>query len=177
MAFEWKLALESLKVSSRYVVAVALAASAVLFLPTTFIETIGLKDFRQQSQPYLGGVFLLCSCILIVQAGMALWKWSKEHYSQHRSLRSAQAKMRVLTPEEKELLREYLQAKTKSRYLPMASGVVAGLIHADIIYRAANIGRAGSGDFKFAHNIQPWAWEYLNKHPEILAPEQPGHEE
>lgn len=45
----------------------------------------------------------------------------------------------------------------------MMDGVRGGLEAKDIIYRAANVGSKIEG---FAYNIQPWALDYLRRHPE-----------
>jgi hypothetical protein len=42
--------------------------------------------------------------------------------------------------------------------------VVNGLEIKKVIFRASNIGDLD----EWAYNIQPWAWEYLNDHPELF---------
>jgi hypothetical protein len=48
----------------------------------------------------------------------------------------------------------------------MHDGMVGGLQAERIIYRASSLGQ--SFDY-FAYNIQPWAWEYLNKNRKLLS--------
>jgi hypothetical protein len=48
----------------------------------------------------------------------------------------------------------------------MHDGVVGGLQAERIIFRATVLSR---GWDEFAYNIQPWAWEYLNKHRKLLS--------
>lgn len=43
--------------------------------------------------------------------------------------------------------------------------VVLGLETEKIIYRASSL---SSYYTNFPYNIQPWAWEYLNQHPDLL---------
>jgi len=47
----------------------------------------------------------------------------------------------------------------------MADGRVGGLEAEGIIFRSSNVGNIES----WAYNLQPWAWDYLSAHPELLA--------
>jgi len=58
--------------------------------------------------------------------------------------------------------------QTKTQYLDLENGVVRGLELDIVIYKASNIGQINT----WAYNIQPWAWDYLNEHPESLLFEQ-----
>ncbi|WP_170318593.1 super-infection exclusion protein B [Paenibacillus sp. HGF7] len=71
-----------------------------------------------------------------------------------------------LTEEEKNILRHYLYYNTRSQNLNVFDGVVKGLIHSEVIYQASSIGTMRGG---FACNIQPWAWEYLQKNTQLLS--------
>jgi len=46
--------------------------------------------------------------------------------------------------------------------------VVNGLEIEKIVFKSSNIGQLD----EWAYNIQPWAWDYLNNHPELLASNQ-----
>jgi Super-infection exclusion protein B len=43
--------------------------------------------------------------------------------------------------------------------------VVNGLVSETVLYRSSNMSALGT---TFPFNIQPWAWDYLNEHPELL---------
>lgn len=75
-----------------------------------------------------------------------------------------------LSAEEKAYLRGYILDNTKTQYFEVTDGVVQGLVAAKILYRSASITGRYSKSYipMIAYNIQPWAWEYLNKHPELL---------
>jgi hypothetical protein len=45
-------------------------------------------------------------------------------------------------------------------------GAIGGLKRNGIVFQAANISTPGS--MSFPYNIQPWAWNYLHKHPDLL---------
>ncbi|MGZ8956077.1 MAG: super-infection exclusion protein B [Methylovulum sp.] len=50
----------------------------------------------------------------------------------------------------------------------LSNGVIKGLILEDILYRSSSVSSPRHGFMSFAFNIQPWVWEYLNKHSYLL---------
>jgi hypothetical protein len=81
-----------------------------------------------------------------------------------RALKGAKERLHNLTADEREILQNYIGNRTKTQELDIRSGVVNELENDFIIYRASNIGHLGG----WAYNIQPWAWDYLNEHPELI---------
>lgn len=79
-----------------------------------------------------------------------------------------------LSPAEKKVLRFYIKNGTRTQNLQYDDGVVVGLIREGILYYASN--RAvGFWDPRYLYtdvNIELWAWEYLNEHPEILGEDE-----
>ena len=59
----------------------------------------------------------------------------------------------------------YIDENTRTQELNLADGRVRELEYNKIVYRACDISK---GFTDFDYNIQPWAWDYLNKHKEIL---------
>ena len=64
--------------------------------------------------------------------------------------------------------RYYIANKTRANKLRISDGIVTALEADGIIYRSSSIGALVTG---FAFNISDVAWDYLNKHPELLAGE------
>jgi predicted nucleotide-binding protein len=75
-----------------------------------------------------------------------------------------------LTSREKEILRFYIERKTRSTRLRYDEGAVVSLIQADVLYYASN--RAATiwnpGEYYTDINMNLWAWKYLNEHPELI---------
>ena len=164
MAADFTWLFDALKLSTRFVLPVVLALAVFLFAPDSFIDHIGLTALRQQNQAYLGAAFVLSSCILASRGIIRGTAWARQQYRERVSLRASRARLHNLTPEEQALLRGYLERQTRSANLDIMSGVVSGLVSTDILYRSSNLGRTST----FAHNLQPWAWDYLNEHPELI---------
>lgn len=162
---DWlKHALEWLKTSPRYFFPVAVASGAVLFLPESVIQPLGLISLRVEGQAYLGAAFLSSSCVIACDALLRIFAWTRRKYGKHLALRKAIRRLDNLTPKEQELLRPYLEQKTRTQELHMESGVVAGLVQAGILYPAV----PQPDIYEFPFNIQPWAWEQINAHPELV---------
>jgi len=70
-----------------------------------------------------------------------------------------------LTIEEKELLAEYIDNNTRTTSIKYSNGVAKELESSMVIRRASNMAHYHD---VFPYNIQPWAWEYLSKNPELL---------
>ena len=67
-----------------------------------------------------------------------------------------------LTESEKQILAIYLLRDSKTQGFDAANGVIGALEKQDILVRVTNFGYHSS----FQYGIQPWAWQYLKKHPE-----------
>ena len=73
--------------------------------------------------------------------------------------------LKTLSSTEKKVLKKYFDQDTQSLQLGSMDGIAGGLVAKNILFRSSSLGTA---DAYFAYNIQPWAWVYLKKHPELL---------
>jgi hypothetical protein len=157
---------EWIKLSPRHLVPLSLFTGFILFAPETWLSVFGLVGFVSQWRPYFGAVFLLSTALLLGAAVLSAWEMVKHKRTEATFLRSRRERLHHLSEPEKEILRGYIEGQTRTQYLSMADGVAGGLVAERIIYRASSLGQ--SSDY-FAYNIQPWAWEYLNKHRKVLS--------
>jgi hypothetical protein len=128
----------------------------------------GLVDFVSDYRPYFGVVFLLSLALLLGAAIVAAWERMQQKREGSGQLREMQERLHHLSKPEKRILRGYIEGKTRTQNFSLADGVVGGLVAEHIVFRASNI--SSSYDY-FAYNIQPWAWEYLSEHRQLLDPE------
>jgi hypothetical protein len=162
---DWSNLLDALKLSPRYLVPVALASGFLLFSPADYLTVMGLDTLVNSYRSWIGLVFLVSAALLITSLIQQAWSLSKVRYARFRTRRAAHKRLNHLTAEEKDILRGYIVNQTRTQVLDFASGVVKGLEHEGIIYQASPLGSLLDG---FAYNIQPWAWDYLNDHKELL---------
>lgn len=78
------------------------------------------------------------------------------------------ARLYELTPEEKNILLEYMRNDTRTRYFELSDGRLTELIYNKILYRASNVGDLT----EWPVNIQPWAWDFIHKHQKEIFPEE-----
>ena len=159
--------LDLIKLPTRYVVSFALAAAAMLiFLPDSMMETLGLFQLREQYRSWIGLLLVISIAILIPPPIITATAWGKTWIKRRSRIRHLHRQLHKLTLGEKAILRGYLENNAKSQDLDMTDGTVEGLVIAEILFRSSNFGMHPRF---WAHNIQPWAWEYLKKHSHLVA--------
>lgn len=156
--------IELIKLPIRFFIAIACVFAFILFAPDNLVSKMGLLSFKEQGQIYFGVSLLISLAIIISGAiGMIGRKFYEYFY-----LRTAKKRLHKLTIVEKDILRQYIESDSRARYLELSCGSVKGLEHEKIIYRSSNVSSPSHGYMAFAYNIQPWAWEYLNKNKHLL---------
>lgn len=149
----------------RFACGVALLVGGLgLFAPQWWFTSLRLAPIADDKRTILAAVVLVgvfgFAYDLLSWLGLRVkWLVNKRRYV---------AKLRNLTTEEKQLLCGYILAKQKTQYFPIQDGVVMGLVSDKIIFQSSTLGFMTTG---FAFNIQPWAWDYLRKHPELIVDE------
>ncbi len=159
-----KAILHFLRQPLKYCVGLGTVAALALFLPDSIVNRMGLLQYRDKGKPCLGVVLLLCVAVAISAAVDA----GARKFNRYRFLVAGKKRLHRLTREEKQILGHYIEGQTRSVDLAINDGVVNGLVSESIIYRSASVSSPGGGFVAFAHNIQPWAWDYLNKHRDLL---------
>ena len=126
-----------------------------------------MHGFAQKNETIIGAVFLGSAVLIATHILATIGKPLFDLVLDAILRGQRQKRLHDLTGKEKKILRAYIENETRSLQLPITSGVVNGLVSENIIYRSSSVGE-GVG-MKFAHNIQPWAREYLKENPELLA--------
>jgi len=148
-----------LKLAPRYLVAVIVFCSVLLFIKDETAKLLGVYDFTQNYRQWLGIAFTGTSSIIIVdwciKVGGVIRNRAIKIKREKRILQS----LHGLTEEEKQILRYYFAKQSKSNVLRINDGIVNGLVAKGIIVRAANQGDLIEG---FTHNINELVWDYLD---------------
>lgn len=164
MAFDpaklWQFLRESLGAPKVWLFVLLIALPSLL-LPQAAVELLGVDGLREQFRPWLGVASLVATAALILEGGSATLAWWRKRKAGER----LRMELRDLSATEKAALKPYLEERTKTQYFVLADGVANGLEARKILFRAASMGDMISG---FAFNLQPWVWDELNKHPELL---------
>ncbi|MEZ9139752.1 MULTISPECIES: super-infection exclusion protein B [unclassified Shewanella] len=162
---EFKKMVDWLKLSPKQAFIIFTICSILLFDDGTIVVKLGLEKPKELLQPYLGLMWLLTLALLLSELIIPLYKKITKKYSQKKYLKHCRTHLHNLTVPEKEVLSEFISNNTKSIEASLSDGVIQELATNNIIRLAATV--SVHGDF-FAYNIQPWAWKYLHKNPELL---------
>ena len=159
--------IEGLKLPTKTIFALCIAAGLLLFPPDNFLKILGLDSLVNANRPYIGGLFVVTLCLLMTSALVTFAEFVKPWIVQALWIRQHRKRLQCLTPEEKEILAYYIQNQTRSQTLDYRSGTVNALTREKIIVIGSGVGHPGGFDFDYV--IQPWAWEYLNENTHLLA--------
>jgi Super-infection exclusion protein B len=99
----------------------------------------------------------------------AAWAAFGQWIQRRRYLANYRKRLHQLTSDEKFILKKYIDRKTRTQNLDRFDGVVISLENAGIIYRGSDIIPVHGMTITFPYIINEVAWDYLNKHPGILA--------
>lgn len=157
--------LEAIKLSPKYLFPIVLVTGFLLFAGPGVLEIFGLSELSAKYKPYIGGVFLLSAALVLSHWAISLYKRGEEKRRWAKRIKTSTKRLHNLTVEERDVLRGYIGGNTRTQYFHLESGVVSGLELEHILFKSSNVGSLDSG---WAYNIQPWAWEYLTKHRELL---------
>ena len=148
-----------------YLLSFSFVLGLLIFGPGWIARDLGVNQVVSQHRWALGIGFII-TFIAIMAALLSLAERHIIDYVSNRLwLRRKAKRMHDLTPQERQILKSFLENNTRSCTLNNASGVVGGLVAEEIIYRSSSMGQFGA---YFSYNIQPWAWDYLRKNPHLI---------
>jgi len=161
VAFDYTKIIEWIKLSPKYLIGIAIFCGLLIFIPSDLLEYFSLKDIVSAIKPYLslaffGTVALLFAGFLSFLGEIFLIRFKAFTY---------RSRFKDLTPEEKDILKSYIENEVRSQKFNIMNGTIQGLVADDILFRSTSL---GTGDGYFSFKIQPWAWRYLKKNKHIL---------
>lgn len=156
--------LDWIKLPTKTLAALCIVSGILIFSGDSTLNQFGLKTLVSEYRAYLGVVFLLTLALTIVNSLSATWKFIYPWVAEAYWIRAGRKRLQNLNPTEKQILGYYIQNQTRSQNLPIQDGTVNALQKEKIIIRGSSLGSI----YGFDYIMQPWAWEYLNKHPELL---------
>ena len=136
------------------------------------LSDLGILEPATTYRAYIGGTLIVTGGLLIAQASGAVLALLKRGFGKRmKRIRRAEAleaekeALQGLTGDERTYLAPFVLGGENTVYFHVQDGVAGGLEAKEIIYRASTVGDMING---FAFNLQPWARQYLEEHPEIL---------
>lgn len=139
---------------------VAISTLMLLVLPRRALQGLMADQIVARYGGAIGLVFVVATVAFLVEMV------TSEHVRGWRQRRERAKRLRQLTEEEKAVLRRYIYGGTRTQYFDVSSGIAMGLVREGILFCPVQVGHAE----KFAFNITPWTWDYLDKHRHLLDP-------
>ena len=156
--------LDWIKLPTKTLAGLCIVSGILIFSSESTLDTFGLKVFVSEYRAYIGIAFLITLALTLINTVSAIWKFIYPWIAEACWIRLGKKRLKSLTPKEKEILGYYIKKQTRSQNLPIQDGTVNALEKEKIIIRGSILGSR----YGFDYIIQPWAWEYLNNHPELL---------
>ncbi len=153
-----------IKLPPKTLAGLCIVFAILIFSSDPALERFGLKSFVTQYRTYFGVGFLITLALTLLNSISAMWKFVYPWIVEAYWIRIGKKRLRSLTPREKQILGYYIHNQIRSQSLHMQNGTVNALQKEKIIIQGSSLGSLHGFDYI----IQPWAWEYLNKHPELL---------
>lgn len=152
------------KLSPKYLIPFSLVSGLLIFANEKLLNTFGLSLLVNNIRPWIAIFFLISTALIASNFIVWLGGIITKKISQTRNLNLRIKKLHKLSPDEKKILLSYLLQNTRTQTFPFNDGRLAELIHYRIIFQSSNIGDIND----WPYNIQPWAWDYLQKHQDEL---------
>lgn len=150
------------------VIGLLILSSILIFLPDPALQLIGVKALSEHYELHIGIMFLFSIAFLLAYSLHALWiNLLGQLLREKASLYFLKKEANDLTEEEKKLLKSFVDNDTRSMNLSLKDPIVLGLEKRQFLVRTGTIG-TDPMSMSFPFSIQPWAWEHLNKHSELL---------
>lgn len=159
--------LDWIKLSPKYLFAIALFSELLLFSPLWILERAGWLEFVTKFRPWIGLIFMLTSTLLFTHFSVFVFEESlRPFYKKQKEKKRLRIWLQHLTHKQKEMLKEFINENTRTVSFNFMDGEVKELVTANILYLST--GLVDRGNYT-PHTINSWVWEHLHKHPEILS--------
>lgn len=154
-----------IKIPTKYYFGISFITGILLFSSENILNKLGVLAFVTDNRIWIGVIFLVTLAFWVTDFIIHIYKKISKSINIKKKEKVRKERLHNLTQDEKSILSGYIDNNIRSQKLDSFDGTVRELEYYKIIYRASNVGRALEG---FSYNIQPWAWDYLHKHPELL---------
>lgn len=172
---DWSRVLEWIKPGAVFYFAAFLTTTALLVLPQSLLQGLGLSTVSEEQRSWIGLLWLASGSLSVVRTVQWLFESDYSPVRQRLQAWSLSKRLTDLSEPEKMILRKYLANDTPTLTFPVQDGVVRGLVAKKILFCASEVGMPGTWSFPF--NLQPWARQALRRNPSLLARERTSADE
>ncbi|MCW8057501.1 superinfection exclusion B family protein [Agrobacterium tumefaciens] len=164
---EWLTSAFSLtrEISSKIALPVFITSTAILFSPDQYARTIGIDGLRNDYRILIGFFFLLSLAALTTNSIWWVAAALKPMVKDQVFIFLNKSVLKDLTNDEKAILRRFIRNGESTVGAEISNGTMNLLEHKRVVARSSNIAIRFT---TFPWILQPWAREYLTKHPDLL---------
>ena len=145
--------LEAAKLPTKFVVAVFLASTLLLFLSPEIILKLRLEKLLQEYGRYLGIASILSGSVLAIDLIAWLSRKLKKYFLRRKIRNLSKERLKSLDQAEKAVLREFFIQGRNTIKLPMDHPVVAGLLSAGVLTVVGQHGKHSLAGMLFSMKI------------------------
>ena len=160
--------LELVKLPVKTILALSVATGLILFLPNNIIHKLYIDNLKEKYGFIIGIVFIISISIVFINIIIYIFNTIKEKISILKLKFYRKKILKSLDESEKNVLLEFMNSANKTVRLPIHSGTTIKLQNYKIISPAGNNHIVDARYMEIPYFIQPWAYEYLNKHKNLL---------
>lgn len=146
-------------------IGLSLGSGLILFLPTKYLEFLGITKFTADHRHSIGLIFIFSTATTLGYLIIYLLKNWRTCIAPIYTRLSISKKLNSLTANEKAYLLAYIRDDEPTQYFSIEDGVAGGLNISGVIFRSTEVGNIDDG---FAFNLHPYAKKLLTKKPRLL---------
>jgi hypothetical protein len=143
----------------RAIVALGIAAFVLL----RFAVRLGTYDTSRPLHTWLLGVLIFCVAFSLTYPLSGMYPWLSDQWRDLRMMRLGKQHLHLLSNDEKEFCRWFLENGGDSLHHNQANGALGSLLEKNILFTPGLPWGKGIRDFR----IRPWALKYLKEHPDL----------
>ena len=150
-------------------VAISLASGAILFLPASVLNVLGLNELPKNARTTIGILFLLSTTLIVTIILSSIWQKATRKMRCTKALKELRKRYLTLAPEQKKIVLELLKDEEKVIYLDEASGNTQYLLNNNFIYCPRQVFSPEPDNTIFMKYIpHPWLIDLYNKEPKLF---------
>ena len=160
---------DSFKKITPALVAVAIIAGLILFLPEPILSKLGLNELPSLVVSVIGTVFLFSCALIITIIGSVCWGALGKSIKQKQTYANLKKRYLGLSDDQKKIIIGMMLSDSKSAHLDATSGNTIYLVENGFIYRPHQILDAFDlQENSYTYVPQPWLFEIFQQNPELF---------
>lgn len=157
-----------LKLPPHILAAISVVSGAILFLPISILQKLGLNDIQQFWKMLIGVSFLISSTLFIILIIIRLHSFIRNKINKKKFQKQFPKTIENLSIGEKIVLIAVYKTLDKTMYLPTTNGIIARLLSKIMLQFTSRTNISHGYDIRVPLTITPIAQKYLDDNPDFI---------